>query len=252
MLAVLAGLFLAFVASVARADDPPLPALTGRIVDRAELLLDATESALTAKLAAHEQATGNQVVVVTLPDLMGRTASDWGLMLGRAWGIGQAGKDNGIVLLVAPNEREVRIEVGYGLEGTMPDAIANGIIQNEIIPQFKAADMEAGIVGGTDAILGVLSGTYAPATDPVADAGGPNWSEIADRYLPFIFVLLFITVGFASSLRRRWDKKLERYVWYMAANRSSSSDFGSSGSSSSGGFSGGGGSFGGGGAGGKW
>jgi uncharacterized protein len=130
------------LSGLARAEDPPLPALTGRVVDRANILSDATEAALSARIEAHEKASTNQIVIVTLPDLMGRPIEDWGLMLGRGWGIGEAGKNNGIVFLIAPNDRQLRIEVGYGLEGDLTDATANLIIQATIIPLFKQGQME--------------------------------------------------------------------------------------------------------------
>jgi len=116
------------------------PALTGRVVDNANLLSAQQESRLTQQLASHEEATSNQVVVVTLPSLQGTSIDDFGYQLGRHWGIGQAGRDNGVLLIVAPNERKVRIEVGYGLEGDLPDAIARAIIDQNILPAFRRND----------------------------------------------------------------------------------------------------------------
>lgn len=248
-----AALLMVFT-GLARAEDPPLPALTGRVIDRADILSDATEAALSAKIAAHETATTNQIVIVTLPDLMGRPIEDWGLVLGRSWGIGQKGKDNGIIFLIAPNDRELRIEVGYGLEGSLPDATASEIIQSDIIPHFKQGDMEAGVTAGLDAILAALGGTYQPAALPQSDRVGVDFlpvADTADTIVPVAFLAVFVGVGILMRLRRRWDPKLNRYVWYFVASavsRSGSRSFGSS----RGGFSGGGGSFGGGGASGRW
>lgn len=233
-----------------RAADPPLPALTGRVVDRADILSSTTEAALSVKIEAHEKATTDQIVIVTLPDLMGRPIEDWGLMLGRGWGIGQKGKDNGIVFLVAPNDRELRIEVGYGLEGSLPDATANEIIQSDVIPHFKQGDMEAGINAGLDAILAALGGTYQPAARPLSGSSG-GYAPIFDTLVPVFFFIAFVGIGTLMSLRRRWDDKQNRYVWYVAHSTGSSSGSRSFGRSS-GGFSGGGGSFGGGGASGRW
>lgn len=230
----------------ASAQDMALPGLTGHVVDRAEILSPAAESALSARLEAHETATSNQIVVVTLPDLMGRTIEDWGLMLGRGWGIGQAEKNNGIVFLIAPNERELRIEVGYGLEGDLTDAAAGAIIRNEIVPHFKAGDMEAGITAGVDAIIGTLDKTYKP--QPVVGER-PNWA-IVQRFEDYFAVAMFLFVFgliFLTSWRRKWDPVNKRYDWYFEPSKSSGGS-----SRSSGGFSGGGGSFGGGGASGKW
>lgn len=244
-------LSIAFLAPV-HAEDPPLPALTGRIVDKADILSAGTEAALAAKIEAHEKATTDQIVIVTLPDLMDRPIEDWGLMLGRSWGIGQKGKDNGIVFLIAPKDRELRIEVGYGLEGSLPDATANKIIQADVIPHFKQGDLEGGVTAGLDAILAALGGTYQPTTQLLAANDNINLSGVADTLVPFAFFGVFMLVGLLMSLRRRWDKKRNRYMWYIAANTGSSSGSSSFGSSSGGGFSGGGGSFGGGGASGKW
>ncbi|WP_374376246.1 YgcG family protein [Dongia sp.] len=245
----LLGLMLLVVMSPALAQEMTLPALSGRVVDRAEILSPQAEADITAKLDAHEKTTANQIVVVTLPDLMGRPIEDWGLMLGRGWEIGQAGKNNGIIFLIAPNERELRIEVGYGLEGDFPDATASRVIRNDIIPHFKAGEMEEGVEAGVDAILAVLDGSYLTVMKHVD--GGTNWSTIADKVLPFFFPILFIGLFFVMRLRRRWDKKLNRYSWYLAQS-SGGTGGGFSSGRSSGGFSGRGGSFGGGGASGRW
>ena len=121
------------------------PALTGRIVDQAGILSPAVKAELETALAAHENNTTNQVVVVTLKTLGGVNISDYSLKLGRYWGIGQKDKNNGVLLVVAPNDRQVRIEVGYGLEGTITDTFSGVIVDNYIVPEFKKDDMEGGI-----------------------------------------------------------------------------------------------------------
>ena len=113
-------------------DQPVFPELTGRVVDQADVLRSSTEQAIAEQLRAHEAETTNQVVVVTLRSLQGQTIEDFGHELGLHWRIGQAGRDNGVLLIVAPNEREVRIEVGRGLEGTLTDRLAGTIIDSEI------------------------------------------------------------------------------------------------------------------------
>ncbi len=138
------------------------PKLTGRVVDNASLLSPAVKEQLTQQLAAHEQQTTNQVVVLTLQTLQDYPIEDYGYQLGRHWGIGQKDKNNGILLIVAPNERKVRIEVGYGLEGQLTDALSHDIIQNRILPRFREGNFEAGIVAGVDSILAVLGGNYEP------------------------------------------------------------------------------------------
>ena len=139
---------LAFAAAliavvVAAGAAPSFPALTGRVVDEAGILSSDTQSRLTALLAEHEQQTGHQVVVVTLKSLQGNDIADYGYQLGRAWGIGQKGKNTGALVIVAPNERKVRIEVGYGLEGILTDAQSKLIIENTILPYFKKGDYDS-------------------------------------------------------------------------------------------------------------
>lgn len=149
----------------ALAATPDFPALTGRVVDAAGLLTADAQQRLEAILAQHEQDTSNQVVAVTLPSLQGYAIDDYGYQLGRHWRIGQAEHDNGVLLIVAREEREVRIEVGYGLEGTLTDARSSEIIQRIIVPQFRNDDYPGGIEQGVQAILDTLQGTYrAPAS----------------------------------------------------------------------------------------
>ncbi|MDZ4370640.1 MAG: TPM domain-containing protein, partial [Phenylobacterium sp.] len=123
---------------------PTFPPLTGRVVDNANLLAPATEARLTAELAALETQTGHQVVVATVPDLQGYEIEEYGYQLLRAWGVGRAKEDDGVILLVAPTERKVRIEVGYGLEPVLTDALSSVIIRREILPAFKDGDFEKG------------------------------------------------------------------------------------------------------------
>jgi uncharacterized protein len=221
--------------------EPPVPTLTGRVVDQAGILDRATADAITSRLAGLESSTGIQLVVVTLPDLKGYPIEDWGLALGRGWGIGQKGKNNGALLIVAPKDRELRIEVGYGLEGEIPDATANSIIQQEIIPHFKRGDMNGGVRAGVDAILAALGGSYVP-TKPLPVSS----STSAAPPFEFGIFILFVIVMVISNLRRRYDPKRRRNAWVWTGSSSGSSR------SSGGSFRGGGGSFGGGGASGRW
>src|SRR5690554_5628493 len=116
---------------------PEVPQLRGRVVDKAEMLSPATEAQLTQILLAHEQGSTEQVVVVTVPVLQGYTSEDYGYQLGRHWGIGQKGEDNGALLIVAKQERKIRIEVGYGLEGRLTDAASFTIINQIITPRSE-------------------------------------------------------------------------------------------------------------------
>jgi uncharacterized protein len=243
-------ILLLILGSNALAAEPKFPPLTGRVVDDAGVLSASTQSQLTDMLAAHERATGQQIVVVTLPSLQGYTIEDFGYQLGRNWGIGQKGTNNGALLIVAPKEHKVRIEVGYGLEGTLTDATCSTIIQNYILPSFKRGDYDAGVIAGTQSILSVLGGNSL-------DAGQPESSVSVAHYQPpravqyaimlgfFIFPFLvfsLIMFGLISSAGRRGGS----YGW-----SSGGGSFGGS-SGGGGGFSGGGGSFGGGGASGSW
>lgn len=133
------------------------PALTGRVVDGAELLDDQTEARISGQSKTLEAATGNQFVTVTVPSLGGQSIEAYGLNLGRHWGVGRAEHDDGILLIVAPTERRVRIEVGYGLEKTMTNSRAQTIINEHILPSFGEGRMQDGIVAGADAIVAVLA-----------------------------------------------------------------------------------------------
>ena len=231
----------------ARAAEPDWPALSGRVVDEAGLLSAEQRADLERSLAEHETAAGNQLVVVTVTSLQGLAIEDYGVGLGRHWGIGQAGKDNGALLIVAPNEREVRIEVGYGLEGTLTDAISSSIIQTVILPQFRAGRFDSGIVAGAAAILAALGGTYQPDQWEQAT---PQTASSSPWYFGPLFPFLPFGVWFLIVLLIRHYARRHGY-----SSRGWSSGGGYSGgsfSSSSGGFSGGGGSFGGGGSSGRW
>ena len=138
------------------------------MVDQAGLLSERDEAELEAALARFEEATTAQIVVATLESLQDLPIEDYGYQLGREWGIGQAGKDNGALLIVAPEEREVRIEVGYGLEGELTDAQSRTIIETRILPHFRQGDFAAGIKAGVAAMIGALGGSYDPALPPVA------------------------------------------------------------------------------------
>ena len=133
------------------------PALSGRVVDAANLLPAPSRSAISAKLATLEKATGHQFVVVTVASLGGHPIEDYGLRLGRTWGIGRKNIDDGVLLVVAPNERKVRIEVGYGLEKALRDEEAKAIIDKAILPAFRSGDFPRGIAAGVDGVIREIS-----------------------------------------------------------------------------------------------
>ncbi len=255
------------------------PQLTGRVVDEAGLLSPEREQALSAKLEALENNTTDQVVVVTLASLNGYDIADYGYRLGRHWGIGQKGKDNGVLLIVAPNERKVRIEVGYGLEGVLTDAKSSRIIQNRILPAFKRGDFSGGIEAGVDAIVSVLR--YPGAEIPRDSRKGGN-DDIGSFFFFFVVFVFPVFLGALKTYRNAFRSGIlaltgggllyfafdslpvagiATLILFIVAffGRTggtggwvSSGSGGWSGGGSSGGFSGGGGSFGGGGASGSW
>lgn len=233
---------------------PTFPKLTGRVVDEANILSPAAEAALTAKLEGLETATGHQLVVVTLPSLQDQEIEDFGYQLGRAWGIGDEKKNDGALLIVAPNERKVRIEVGYGLEGVMTDALSSVIIQSAILPKFKAGDMEGGIVAGTDALVRQLSLPDDQARANVAAASSKASKQRGGPPIPFIIFIIVLWVIIASLSGRRGRGGLAGALpWIILGGMSGGGHRGGGGwSGGGGGFSGGGGSFGGGGSSGSW
>lgn len=275
---------LAFVSAAALAA-PPFPVLTGRVVDEAGILSPQVETEISAQLAAHEQSTTNQIVVVTLQSLQGYDVADYANQLFRHWGLGQKGRNNGVLLIVVPNERKLRIEVGYGLEGTLTDAESHTIIERVIKPAFRQGNYEQGIRAGVGAILAAIEGEYQGAP-PVTATGDGNsiigplvaglfifqWiigrlthhastrsrafiaagSGVAAGLIAWFFVgILFVAAAIAIVVF---------VIMLIAGGRmgrggSGYGDWGSGGSWSGGGgggFSGGGGSSGGGGASGSW
>jgi uncharacterized protein len=231
------GLFLVLICCTTLAlAAPKFPALAGRVVDNAHILSPSTIQSLEQALAAYENGTSNQVVVATIPSLNGDSIENYGYQLGRFWHIGQKGKDNGALLIVAPRERKVRIEVGYGLEPLLTDAASSQIINEIILPDFRAGRMEQGVVEGTEAMLSVLGGKSLP----VAQQADQQFSGLG-LFLLFLFFLF--------ALRHP-------YIAAYLLMSGPPSRFGSSRMNGSGwgggGFSGGGGSFGGGGASGSW
>jgi uncharacterized protein len=151
MIARILVLFAFLFAAPAMAVD--FPPLTGRVVDDAHLLSPDQVQQLTQRLEALQRASSRQLVVATVSSLQDLPIEDYGYQLGRAWGIGARGANNGIILLVAPTERKVRIEVGYGLEGIVTDALSSQIINQQILPHFRSNDYPGGIMAGADALI---------------------------------------------------------------------------------------------------
>ncbi len=268
---LLLALLAAVWGGVGNAAPIKFPPLTGRVVDDAHVLPPATVAALTDKLAALETATGTQLVVATIPALNDVPIEDYGYQLGRAWGIGQKGKNTGAILIVAPADHKVRIEVGYGLEPVLTDALSEQIIANDIVPAFRKGDFAGGVTAGTDAIIAQLSASPDVARTTASQAAvqhaqarhRPSAGPGALFWLAIVVIWLIF-----SALRRGGGSGIgggrpsgvgSAILWGVAAsmmNRGGGGgggDWGGGGGGGDGGgFSGGGGSFGGGGASGGW
>ena len=272
-------LALLFLATPAAAQT--FPELTGRVVDQANLLSPAQEQALAQKSQALEEQTKRQFVIATVNSLEGQEIEDYGYRLGRHWGIGSAEEDDGIILLVAPNEKKVRIETGYGAEGFLPDILAGRIIRNTILPRFREGDMAGGIVAGADAIIEQVSLPPEEAQSRAAEAAAQEAAQaegfsivpVVIGGLIFLFVMLSMARRVSGSRYRRGEGKKRRrgggfdagdaaiLLWGLSAlsNRGRGGGWGGGGGFGGfgggggfGGFSGGGGGFGGGGASGGW
>lgn len=242
---------------------PKFPPLTGRVVDNAQLLSPEAEARLTTELATLEQQTGHQLVVATLPDLQGYEIEDYGYQLLRAWAIGRKGQDDGAILIVAPNQRKVRIEVGYGLEPVLTDALSSLIIQRAILPAFKVGQMEKGVVDGAEAVARQIGLPADQQTAAVAAAeAGPVVTIASDKAgdegsgIPLIIVAVVVFWILSSVLRAFGGRGRSggRGLWWLLPLILSGSGGGGrrGGWSGGGGFSGRGGSGGGGGASGSW
>ena len=259
------------------------PELTGRVVDQANLLSPQQEADLTARSAALEQQSGRQFVVASIASLEGLEIEDYGTRLGRHWGIGTAEEDDGVILLVAPNEKKVRIETGYGAEGFLPDILAGRIIRNEILPRFRNGDMAGGIMTGANSILEQMSLPPDQARENVAEAAAAERARENDStgFLPVIFWVMVIGFVLLAMARRAGGQRYRSHgkgrgkrrrrggfdagdaaiiLWGLSnLSRGSRGGWGGGGGFGGfgggggfGGFSGGGGGFGGGGASGSW
>ena len=217
------------------------PALTGRVVDSAQMIDPAVREQLTQQLQALEQTSGDQLVVVTVPDLQGVPIEDYGYQLGRQWGIGQKGKDNGALLIVSRDDRQLRIEVGYGLEGVLTDAQSWVIINQVILPKFKAGNFSQGISDGVAAMIQVVGGEPLAVPAHVADA------NFAMDNPGFSIGLVILLIGVLWLCNR-----MGLPVGAILLAILNSSGRGGGGGGGGGGFRGGGGGFGGGGASGSW
>lgn len=235
------------------AQDIPAKPNPPRLVNDLANQLDAGQEAqLEQKLVAYNDSTSSQIVIVTVPTLGDYPIADYAFKLGTEWGVGQKGKNNGIVLLWAPTERKVFIATGYGLEGAIPDAIAKRIVSQVITPQFKNGQFYQGLSDGVDAIFKYATGEYK--ADPEEDDGGNSFPPL------FIFIIVFIIILIIMFRNRNNGGGRGGYrnfggpvIWPYTTHSGSGSFSGNWGGGDGGGFGGfGGGSFGGGGAGGDY
>lgn len=249
------------------------PRLTGRIVDNANLLTGETQQSITTELASLEEKTGDQIVVVTLPSLSGYDIETYANSLFRRWALGQKQINNGVMLLVAPNERAVRIEVGYGLEGVLTDALSATIINAIILPNFREENFDKGIKDGVTAIEEVLTGNKADFESRIKAYQQIEQQKIEEQrkqeflanFVTFAIFFIFVVLPILASIfgtkvgprRYRW-LGIVFVLWFLGSGRGGGFGGGFGGGSGGfgggfgGGFSGGGGSSGGGGASGRW
>ena len=238
------------------------PPLTGRVVDQANVMTPQSRANVEAKLKNLEDKSSIQLVVATVKSLQGGDIETFANEMFRFWKLGEAKKNNGVLFLIAPAEHKVRIEVGYGLEGTLTDALSSVIIQSAVLPRFKANDFSGGIERGVDGIISVLSGDTTDWQRKIA-VRQDDTGSIFNLLLPLLFFGVFIFVFFQMVRAEhrpsgRYVRRNGRMVFVpfpggsWGGGSSSSGWGGSSGGGFDGGFSGGGGSSGGGGASGSW
>ena len=274
VLRYLAVLWLALFALASPLSAQTFPKLTGRVVDEAHILTPAQIADLTSKSEALEAKTGRQFVVATIPDLQGYPIEDYGYRLGRTWQIGQKGEDNGVILLVAPNDRKVRIEVGYGATAYVTDAMSSVIIRNSILPRFRLdpPDYGGGIEAGADEIIKLMSMSPSEAEQAAAQAQQQEKAreKSSGGALPLVFWGMMFAFIMLSMVRRASGRRyrsrsrgrggISPWIILWGLNEAARASRGRGGwggggwggGGGFGGFSGGGGSFGGGGASGSW
>lgn len=230
---------------------PAFPLLTGRVVDDAHVLSDRAKATLNTKLEALEAKTSRQLVIVTIPSLQGYEIEDYGYQLGRNWGIGEKGRNTGVLMIVAPKERRVRIEVGYGLEGQLTDALSTIILQTKVLPRFRTGDLEGGVVAGADALIDQLSlpddqarARLVASTQPESNQNGSAANVI------LVLLGLWVLFGLFGTLTGGPGHRMD--FWMLPLLLLMSGAGHGRGGRGGGGFRSGGGSFGGGGASGSW
>jgi uncharacterized protein len=199
-----AGLFALAVASVPGAvaqSEVPVPRLERRVTDLTGTLTVQEQAALEAKLAAFEARKGSQIAVLFVPTTGPETIEEYAIRVAEEWRLGREGVDDGALLLVARDDRALRIEVGYGLEGAIPDAIANRIVEDIVVPRFRLGEFDAGVNAGVDAMIRVIDGEPLPAADP--PASWPAEGEGLGGLLVIGFMLVMVVGGVLRALLGR-------------------------------------------------
>jgi uncharacterized protein len=254
-------IFLLLACGIAQAADPLPPKPARYVVDTAGLLSAQTRDAINAKLEAFERETSSQVLVAIFPKVpVDYAMEDFTQRTAEAWGVGQKKDDNGAVFFIFPQDHKMRIEVGYGLEGAIPDATAKAILDNEVTPAFRAGDFSAGVTHGVDSILAAARGEYKGTGRTNADSGSADaeWGGLFPLSILFLvaFFALRIWANSGTSYDRRGRRRKSSWTDFLGGGSSGGFGGGGFGGGSSsgggGGFSGGGGGFGGGGASGGW
>jgi uncharacterized protein len=221
-----------------------VPTLRGRVNDYANLMPGRVQS-MEQRLAQFENDTGHQITVLTIPTLGGEDIEGFSIRVAESWKIGKKGSDNGAILVIAQNDRKLRIEVGYGLEGVLPDAIASRIINEVIVPRFRDGDFPGGIEAGVDAIMKVTKGEPLPEAQRRKPPSGSSRFPFALLF-PFLLFGFWIVSQLTSQRRGLWSTRSGSGGFFGGG-------FGGGGfGGGGGGFSGGGGGFGGGGSSGSW
>ena len=218
-----------------------VPPIDGRVTDRAGILSADAKARIEAKLAALETSDSTQIAVLTVPTLEGDSIEEFSLRVAEGWKLGQKKLDNGALLVIAKEDRKLRIEVGYGLEGKLTDALSGRIIRQVIVPRFRDNDFAGGVEAGVDAMIAATKGEFKAEEKRLA---------IPEQFVPFIFVLFFILIMILRSRGGGGPGRFNRSSSYYRTGGFGGGGFG--GGSSGGGFSGGGGGFGGGGSSGGW
>jgi len=234
-------LLLLFPRPLLAVDVPPL---TGRVNDYAAILSPSTVAQLEGSLKSFEADQSTQIVVLTIPSLDGESLEDFSIQVADQWKIGQKGLDNGAILIIVRNDRKLRIEVGYGLEGRLTDLVAGRIIRHVIVPRFQEGNFNQGVIDGVSAMMAAVKGEFS-ATDSKNKTSSGNFMNSA-VFLYLLFIIIFIVSRRFG--RRRLLGGRRRSSYYIGGGGFG----GSSGGFGGGGFSGGGGGFGGGGASGGW